>query len=696
MTQPNPPSPQNNLDRNGLDTATPNLLLDHPGMDQNGSVTTDCAPTTIEAELSNLQQASMDYLGSMEQLQIQTSDTTTKQPAELIPEEDKVPQENSLEAQFSDSGKTPDPKDVLMEGVEIPPNIDEVTSVLLCRLCSLPCQEAAPVFLFRHPPHHPEVLPKEAPINQEEEELGDILSMIKATLPIKVSCCDKLPKQVCTKCVERLRLSHAFTATVLRAESQLNSLRAHQKTDKADSNDMRNPFSPQAPYDCPICKESPVLSIQSSSHLDFHSGRYDWENVIVKNEPEDPIEPSAEDLERSYNEFFGGQKDFETFRTEERITLKPSKPACFGGRRPRGRPRSRPFKLTPRGRRGRRSTQTTVERILELSQTSPDADGYGFRICSRENNPASEALTQCLLCDKWLLGIAACLQHSLAEHMDCGSFLCPRCPRDDFPGDFELIQHYQESHCPDLELYEVFQSERSNTPNITLNNVQSEMELAPDCNMIEANVGKKEGKGTPLESSWHVEPMEFDNLNNLHNTPPNDLYESQDEVSSNLSELAPRSLTSHSAMYEEESNSISTHGSDSNLAHEDILTSHIPDQHTLQDELMGQSSNLADEVSFSNSPCTLGVGDFVDLRSIEEESQDNKSVNKTDFCSVQDSTAVGEVNIGQQGNDFKSLQEDCQESQDSLRADELCGFQEAINEKSQEVSLNGSAIDFNP
>lgn len=71
-----------------------------------------------------------------------------------------------------------------------------------------------------------------------------------------------------------------------------------------------------------------MLSIQSSSHLDFHSGRYHWENVVVKDEPEDPIEPSPEELERSYHEFFGGQKDFETFRTEERITLKPSKPTC--------------------------------------------------------------------------------------------------------------------------------------------------------------------------------------------------------------------------------------------------------------------------------------------------------------------------------------------------------------------------------
>lgn len=218
------------------------------------------------------------------------------------------------------------------------------------------------------------------------------------------------------------------------------------------------------------------------------------------------------------------------------------------------------------------------------------------------------------------------------------------------------------------------------------------MELVPDSDMSETNVMRKQDKNTPQECSWNVEPMEFDNLNNLNNTPPNDLYESQDEVSSNLSELAPRSLTSHSAMYEEESNSISTHGSDSNLAHEDILTSHIP----LQDELMGQSSSLADEVSFSSSACALGVRDFSEMRSMEEESHDNKSVSKVDFCDAQDSAAVGEDNRGQQANNFKSLQEDCQESQDSLRADELCGFQEAISEKSQEVSLNGNTIDFNP
>lgn len=222
------------------------------------------------------------------------------------------------------------------------------------------------------------------------------------------------------------------------------------------------------------------------------------------------------------------------------------------------------------------------------------------------------------------------------------------------------------------------------------------MELAPDCDMSEANDVKKENKNIPQANTWHVEPMEYENINNLHNTPPNDFYESQDEVSSNLSELAPRSLTSHSALYEEESNSISTHGSDSNLVHEDILTSHIPDQHALQEELLGQSSSLADEVSFSDSPCALGVGDFADLRSMEEESQDDKPVSKTGFDSARDSAVVREENGGQQANDFKSLQEDCQESQDSLRADELCGFQEAISEKSHEVSLNGSTIEFNP
>lgn len=672
--------------------------------DAKGSVISDVTSTGLESEISNMEATPVDHLDGMEQSEIQTSKIENEHPGNCILEEDKVIKENSLEARLDGSETSLVSTNLLIGNVESNKmdsslSTDKVTPDLLCRLCSLPCQEAAPVFLFRHPPHHPEVLPKEAQVNQEEEEeLGDILSMIKATLPIKVSCCDKLPKQVCTKCVERLRLSHAFTATVLRAESQLNSLRAHHKGDKADSNDLRNPFSPQAPYDCPICKESPVLSIQSSSHLDFHSGRYLWENVVIKDEPEEPVEPSAEELEKSYNEFFGGQKDFDTFRTEERITLKPSKPTSFGGRRPRGRPRSRPFKLTPRGRRGRRSTQTTVERILELSQTPEDTDGYGFRICSKENNPASEALTQCLLCDKWLLGIAACLQHSLLEHMDCGAFLCPRCPRDDFPGDFELIQHYQESHCPDLELYEVFQqSERSNTPNLSLNNLQTDSELMPDSDMSEMDVITKEGKNTPQESSWHVEPMEYDNVNNLHHTPPNDLYESQDDVSSNLSELAPRSLTSHSALYEEESNSISTHGSDSNLAHEDILTSHIPDEHVIQDELIGQSSSLTDEVSFSNSPCTLAVGDFVDMRPMEEESLDNKSVGNTNFCSAQvGSDAIVDDSQDHQGSDFKSIQEDCQESQDSLRADELCGFQEAISEKNQEVTLNGSAIDFDP
>lgn len=141
-----------------------------------------------------MQQTTMDYLDSMEQLQIQVSDTATKHPADPLPEEDKTIEaikDNSLEAGLNESGKTLDTTDILMESVESSEkdtslSTDNVTSALLCRLCSLPCQEAAPVFLFRHPPHHPEVLPKEAQVTQEEEELGDILSMIKATLPIKV------------------------------------------------------------------------------------------------------------------------------------------------------------------------------------------------------------------------------------------------------------------------------------------------------------------------------------------------------------------------------------------------------------------------------------------------------------------------------------------------------------------------------
>lgn len=64
---------------------------------------------------------------------------------------------------------------------------DELRLDLVCRLCAVPCYGSSPVFLFRHPPHHPEVLPKEVPSDHEEELVEDILSMIKATLPIKVS-----------------------------------------------------------------------------------------------------------------------------------------------------------------------------------------------------------------------------------------------------------------------------------------------------------------------------------------------------------------------------------------------------------------------------------------------------------------------------------------------------------------------------
>lgn len=147
-----------------------------------------------------------------------------------------------------------------------------------------------------------------------------------------------------------------------------------------------------------------------SSFTEFQGENYAWDSIVIKDEPEDTVEPSHEELEKSYNELFGGQKDTEPFRMEEKITLKPSKPSgmftfefeltvtwtiqiicCYvtvylhlnsvcseaglGGRRPRGRPRTRAPKVTPRGRRGRRSTQTTVEKILELSRSSPDNDG---------------------------------------------------------------------------------------------------------------------------------------------------------------------------------------------------------------------------------------------------------------------------------------------------------------------------------
>lgn len=596
----------------------------------------------------------------------------------------------------NDQPQTSDPK-VHIEGTckNVESAKDEsLDSMLPCRLCSVPYQGSSLVFLFRHPPHHPEVLPKSMHGTQRDEPFDDVLSMIKATLPVKVSCCDKLPKQVCTVCIERLRLSYEFRCTVLKAECQLNSLRAqHKSNDVTEANLSHRTLST---YECPECKET---SRQSDSSASLIGGSYAWESIVIKDEPEDPIEPSHEELEKSYNEFFGGHKEVQTFRTEERITLKPSKPMGLGGRRPRGRPRSRPLKVTPRGRRGRRSTQTTVERILELSGASHDNEDYGFRLRSRANNPASEALTQCLLCDRWLPGSAACLQHSLADHMDCGSFLCPRCPRDDFPGDFELIQHYQESHCPDLELYEVFQPERNNVCHVENSeqdtfNMHLEVEPQSDHVISNSSVVQEKETGTTNNSVWPVEAMDYENLNN---TPPNELYESQDEVSSNLSELAPRSLTSHSALYEEESNSISTHGSDSNLVAEDILTGRMSASHVLHDKLMGEASSLVDEVSFSSSPCTLAVGDFTsDLRAMEEESQDNSKItDKSTYCSSNNTSSDNVKNGDHQGSEFKALQDDSQESQDSLRADELCGFQEAINEKSQEVSFNGSTLHFN-
>ena len=574
---------------------------------------------------------------------------------------------------------------------------EDTKSTVVCRLCAVPCEDSALVFLFRHPPHHPEVLPKVTPGELQEEAVGDILSMIKATLPIKVSCCDKLPKQVCTQCVERLQLSYAFTTTVLKAESQLLSLRAQHKT-----LEQLNDYDSAVPYDCPVCREVPSATANQignqSSFPEFQGESFSWESIVIKDEPADAVEPSQEELEKSYNDCFGGQKDTEIFRMEERITLKPSKPSCLSGRRPRGRPRTRPPKVTPRGRRGRRSTQTTVEKILELSQTYPDSHGYGFRICSRENNPTSEALTQCLLCEHWFPGAAACLQHSLSQHMDCGAFLCPRCPRDDFPGDFELIQHFQETHCLDLELYEVYQSEKNDlcTQHSWQNEIGDRVEAKQSCEFDPLHTTKGTVLSRVHESShqsvWSTETMEVDGVNS--NALANELDESQDEVSSNISELAPRSLTSHSALYGEESNSISTPGSDSNLASEDILAGDISDQRTVQDELMCQPSHLNEEVSFNDSSCT--VADFnTNLSVLEEESQDLdlEKHPEGNFCNANNSSPCG-GNRQSLTNDSKAPSDDCHDSYDSLKADELCGFQEALVDKNQEVGLNGSTILF--
>lgn len=195
---------------------------------------------------------------------------------------------------------------------------------------------------------------------------------------------------------------------------------------------------------------------------------------------------------------------------------------------------------------------------------------------------------------------------------------------------------------------------------------------------------KQEATHTQLGSPWHGETMDFETLNDAPSMEP---YESPDEVSSNLSELAPRSLTSHSAVFEEESNSISTHGSDSNLTPEDILSRGAQKFHA---ELSQQTTELVDEVSFG----TLSVVEFSsDLRTVEDESQDHEKSQESGkqiYISAHDGNSVCGDNDSERNN-FKTLQE---ESQDSIRADELCGFQEAISEKSQEVNLNGSDIPF--
>lgn len=104
---------------------------------------------------------------------------------------DGITAEGTTKPRKEPSAKTKDSVDVSMQHVgskssDVPKKEADNSSVLLCRLCAVPCQGAAPVFLFRHPPHHPGVLPKDLPDDSDDEVLGDILSMIRATLPINV------------------------------------------------------------------------------------------------------------------------------------------------------------------------------------------------------------------------------------------------------------------------------------------------------------------------------------------------------------------------------------------------------------------------------------------------------------------------------------------------------------------------------
>lgn len=101
--------------------------------------------------------------------------------------------------------------------------------------------------------------------------------------------------------------------------------RTQQKS--ADVNEASNPSNSLLGYDCPVCKETPVLLSKPDEPDMFLNGGYSWGHVVIKNEPEDHIEPSQEELEKSYHDFFGGHEN-DNFRTEERITLKPSKPFC--------------------------------------------------------------------------------------------------------------------------------------------------------------------------------------------------------------------------------------------------------------------------------------------------------------------------------------------------------------------------------
>ncbi|XP_067000699.2 oocyte zinc finger protein XlCOF6 isoform X1 [Anabrus simplex] len=125
----------------------------------------------------------------------------------------------------------------------------------LCRLCANTIEDAVYIFDTR-------------------EQQGDgLATMINMCLPVTVCRTDKLPKQLCSECVDKLYLCHSFAETSLLAQAKLQALfdsgyfmswtPCLNNPDKSSCGDSEG----KDKYCCPLCYEGSMV-VQADDTFD--------------------------------------------------------------------------------------------------------------------------------------------------------------------------------------------------------------------------------------------------------------------------------------------------------------------------------------------------------------------------------------------------------------------------------------------